>query len=155
MRAARLTLASAALLLLSTPPAVSAPPAPGGAPSMDPIIFAAGERCPFPIAITVRDNSAVRHELPSGILIISGQVRATVTNMETDASRAYNISGPVTFDPATNRVVMVGSSLIGAPPDIGGPFLIVTSGRVSFIDGQPIDQPLRGHVRHDVCADLA
>jgi hypothetical protein len=33
--------------------------------------------------------------------------------------------------------------------------LILTSGTLSFIIGQPIDVPLRGTVRQDVCAALA
>jgi hypothetical protein len=70
----------------------------------------------------------------------------------------YNISGPGTLDEATGRVSLKGLNLISNDPNISGaepPFLWVTSGNVGFILGEPIDQPLRGHILHDVCAELA
>jgi hypothetical protein len=78
-----------------------------------------------------------------------------VTNQVTGESRTYNISGPGRFDPATNRLTLFGQSLIVQPSSVGTPFLIITSGQVGFIVNQPIDQPLRGHIGHDVCAELS
>jgi hypothetical protein len=142
----------AALLLLAQP-ASSAPTVPNGETTT--ITFAAGEVCPFGVEITATSGQMERVTLPNGIVIITGPIVATVTNQDTGASKTYNISGPTQFDPATGRVVVTGPNLIIAPADSGGPFLIVTSGRVSFIIGEPIDVPLRGHVSHDVCAELS
>jgi hypothetical protein len=73
-------------------------------------------------------------------------------------SATFNISGPGKFDPATGRLTARGTNVILGPEGSTGdapPFLILTSGTLSFIIGQPIDVPLRGTVRQDVCAALA
>jgi hypothetical protein len=115
----------------------------------------AGVVCPFPIEITVVANQAVRTTLPNGVQVITGPATATVTNGATLEQAEYNISGPGFFDPATGRLTLGGQSLIVQKVDVGDPFLITTSGRVGFIVNRPIDEPLRGHVSHDICAELA
>ena len=114
-----------------------------------------GQPCDFQILVEITANAKQRAELPNGVLVITGPGIATVTNRVTGKSITYNISGPGKFDPATNRLSLKGQSLISQPPAVGAPFLITTSGNVSFIVNQPIDQPLRGHISHDVCAELA
>ena len=114
-----------------------------------------GQPCDFEILVEVTAKQFVRAELPNGELVITGPGIATVTNVETKKSITYNISGPGTFDPATNRLSLKGQSLIASGPTDPTPFLITTSGNVSFIQGEPIDEPLRGHISHDVCAELA
>ncbi|GAB3832409.1 hypothetical protein ACFPIJ_36290 [Dactylosporangium cerinum] len=152
IRATAIQLVTTVALLLLAQPASSAPAVPKGETFT--LAFAAGEVCPFGVEITATSAQTERVTLPNGIVIITGPAVATVTNQDTDASETYNISGPTQFDPATGRVVVTGRNLIQAPAGSGGPFLIVTSGRVSFILGQPIDVPLRGHVSHNVCAEL-
>jgi hypothetical protein len=150
-RIARLTLASAAIVLLSPQAAMSAPPV----PTTTIIDFAAGEVCSFPVHIVAVGTANFRRQLPNGVQIFTGPLTATVTNVTTNASRTYNVSGPVFYDPQTNQIVEQGSNLISAIPTSGGPFLIVTDGRVGFPLNEPINQPLRGHIAHDVCAELA
>jgi hypothetical protein len=144
-------LVSLSALLLVGGPAEAAPAVPGGTPQ--PLDL--GQPCDFQILIEVTAKQFVRAELPNGSLVVTGPGIATVTNLETKKSITYNISGPGKFDPATNRLSLKGQSLISQPPEVGDPFLITTSGNVSFIVNQPIDQPLRGHISHDVCAELA
>jgi hypothetical protein len=159
IRTAMIQLVGAVSLLLLAQPASSAPAAPAApaAPKGETTAFtlAAGVVCPFGVEITATSGQLERAALPNGLVIIAGPAVATVTNQTTGAAETYNVSGPARFDPATGRVVATGQNLIIGPADAGGPFLIVTSGRVSFILGRPIDVPLRGHVSHDVCAELA
>src|SRR3954465_8501595 len=144
-------LVSLSALLLVGRPAEATPAVPGG--TTGPLDL--GQPCNFEISATATTNQFVRAELPNGALVITGPGIATVTNVETGKSITYNISGPGKFDPATNRLSLKGQSLISSGPNDPTPFLITTSGNVSFIQGQPIGEPLRGHVSHDVCAELA
>ena len=142
-------LVSFAGLLLVGGPAEAAPTVPGGTPE----VVDLGQPCDFEILVEVTAKQAVRDELPNGVLVITGPGIATVTNVETEKSITYNISGPGKFDPATNRLSLKGQSLISN--EIGDPFLITISGNVSFNVGEPIEEPLRGRISHDVCAELA
>jgi hypothetical protein len=142
-------------LLLAAGLASAAP----AVPNSEPFTFLeakAGQVCSFDILVTVTANQLVRTTLPNGDLVITGPGTATVTNQEPGGESAtYNISGPGTFDPETGRLTLFGQSLIVQPKKVGDPFLITTSGQVSFIIDQPIDEPLRGHISHDICAELA
>ena len=151
IRAAIIPVVSVAALLILAHPASSVPAVPKG----QTVTFNPGVVCSFGVEITATSQQLERSTLPNGVVIITGAAIATVTNLTTRASATYNISGPTRFDPATNRLVLTGNNLIIGPADSGGPFLIVTSGLVSFIANQPIDTPLRGHISHDVCAELA
>jgi hypothetical protein len=133
---------AAALLLLAQP--ASAQPCPEGA-----VCFRAGTACDFAVSIVQTGEQQERVELP-GVLIFTGRSTATVTNLETGASRTYNISGPVQFDPSTNEVTLFGPSLVVEPERDG--FLIYTHGQVTFVVNESIDEQL-GNQR-DVCADL-
>ena len=155
-----LTLSASALLLAQ--PAWSAPPPPDVEPFT---ILAPGTGpndvarvCDFDVQIDVFSEAVVRATLPNGLLVIAGKTVSTVTNLNTGESADYNISGPGTFDPTTNRLTLRGNNLILGPEGSTGgedPFLIVTGGTLSFIQSEPIDVPLRGHIQHDVCAELA
>ena len=134
-------------------PVIAAPNPPGGG-ALEYLTASAGEICPFPLRIDITAAQAVRTTLPNGLLLITGPATATVTNTESQESLTYNISGPGTFDPTTKRYTLFGQSLIVQPSSVGTPFLITTSGRVSFIENQSIDQPLRGHISHDICSEL-
>ncbi len=96
-----------------------------------------------------------RTVLPNGETVITGAGIAKVTNLDTGKSITYNISGPAKLDKATGRLSLKGQSLIFSGPNDPTPFLITTSGNVGFIINEPIDEPLRGHISHDVCAELA
>ena len=147
-------LVSLSALLLIAGPAEAVPAVPNGT-TLDPF----ETPCPdFRVRVEQTSNSLIRTELPNGVQVIAGAGIAKVTNLETGKSITYNISGPGTFDPATGRLSLKGQSLISNDPSVSGaepPFLWVTSGNVGFIIFQPIDEPLRGHISHDVCAELA
>lgn len=144
-------LVSLSALLLVGGPAEAEPTVPGGTPE----VVDLGQPCDFEILVQVTANAKQRAELPNGELVITGPGIATVTNVETGKSITYNISGPGKLDKATGRLSLTGQSLISSGPNDPTPFLITTSGNVGFIIGQPIDEPLRGHISHDVCAELA
>jgi hypothetical protein len=153
-------LCALALLLLALP-AWSAPKVPTGQPFTllfpDPNV-PVGPVCDFPVSITGTSAQAPRATLPSGQMVITGPAVATVTNLVTGESVTFNISGPSLFDEETGRVTLRGTNLIIGPLGSSGgdtKFLIFTAGTVSFIQGQPIDEPLRGTVIQDVCAELA
>ena len=143
-------------LLLPAQPAWSAPKVPTGEPFT--LSFGAGEVCDFAIVITGTSAQAARVTLPSGQIVITGPAVATVTNDVTGESATYNISGPFLFDEDTERVTLRGTNLIIGPLGSSGDntkFLIFTAGTASFILNHPIDEPLRGTVIQDVCAELA
>jgi hypothetical protein len=70
-----------------------------------------------------------RVTLPNGVIIFSGRSTATVTNLDTGASMTYNVSGPVQLQPSTNRVTLLGPSLVVEPDPDG--FLIQSKGQVT------------------------
>ena len=119
----------------------------------------AGELCEFAVSIEI--VSATTGTKPPGStddnLIFTGPIRATVTNTETDVSRTYNISGPTFIDTTTdpNGFVLTGPALILQPAslDIGDPFPITTSGRVTFAKNNTIASH-HGRITHDICAEL-
>ncbi len=91
-----------------------------------------------------------RVTLPNGVIIFSGRSTATVTNLDTGASMTYNVSGPVHLQPSTNRVTLLGPSLVVEPDPDG--FLIQSKGQVTFVVNESIDEQLG--TQRDVCADL-
>jgi hypothetical protein len=131
--------------------AAAAPTVPGGE-FVPAGTFAAGNLCPFAVQIDFKSGQVQRSTLPNGIQIITGPGAARVTNTDTGASKIYNASGPTKFDPETNRVTVTGLNLIPAPAGQGGPFLWLTSGKVSFVLNNPIETRT-GHIT-DVCAEL-
>jgi hypothetical protein len=113
------------------------------------VCFRAGTACDFAVSIVQTGEQQERVELP-GVLIFTGRSTVTVTNLETGASRTYNVSGPVQFDPDTQRVTLLGPSLVIEPERDG--FLIQTRGQVTFVLNEPIEEQLG--TQRDVCADL-
>lgn len=143
-------------VLLSAGPASAAPKVPQGTDfkfSVD-----AGELCPFGVEFTGRSSASTPDDptatLPDGTRVLNGPAVVTVTS-ETGKSATYNISGPA-FRSATDHLVVTGQNLILQPAslNIGDPFAIVTNGRVTFQENNPIET-FSGHVAHDVCAELA
>jgi hypothetical protein len=123
---------------------------PASAKDSDPT-FSAGTLCEFKVSIVQTGVQQERVTLPNGVVILTGRSTATVTNEQTGVSRTYNVSGPVQFDPKTDRVTLFGPSLVFEPRRDG--FLIQTRGQVTFVLNQPIEEQLGS--QRDVCADLA
>jgi hypothetical protein len=117
--------------------------------------FPAGEVCPFPVNIVVRDGTKI-HDTGQGDIIIAGPLSATVTNTATGATQSFNASGPlfITGGSAT-PTVGTGPQLISQPAsrNVGPPFLIYTTGRVTFTAIFTIES-FSGRVT-DVCAELS
>jgi hypothetical protein len=92
---------------------------------------------------------------PNDNLIVTGPIRITVTNTDADVSRTYNISGPTFVDTTTGSIVLTGPALILQPAsrNVGDPFLITTSGRVTFTENNTIES-IQGRITHDICAEL-
>jgi hypothetical protein len=146
---ARATVASvscASALLLLAQPASAQEKCPEGA-----LCFPAGTVCDFAVMIVSTGEQLERATLPNGVIILTGRSTATVTNTETGVSRTYNITGPTQYDPSTNRVKLLGPSLVYEPEGDG--FLIQTKGTVTFIVNESIDKQLG--TQRDVCADLS
>jgi hypothetical protein len=104
--------------------------------------------CDFPVTIGAVGEQLERTTLPNGVVIITGRQVATVTNAQTGEAAAFNVSGPVQFDPDANRVTLLGPSLV-----LGEGLLIQTKGQVSFVLNEPIEAQVGTHT--DVCAVLA
>jgi hypothetical protein len=158
MRGRRTRILGAAAVLAS---AVAIIPGVAGAapavPKADPVElqFPAGELCPFPVEIVVLDGTKI-HDTGNGDIIVAGPISATVTNGTTGATRTYNASGPVFFRSGPDvPTVGTGPQLILQPAsrNVGPPFLIYTTGRVTFTPNFTIASRT-GHVT-DVCAELS
>jgi hypothetical protein len=147
--------AGCAAALLSATQSLAAPAVPNGETSV--IDAPADELCPFAVSIEVVSAAEERPGSTDDNLIFTGPARITVTNTETDVSRTYNISGPTFIDTTTgpNGLVLTGPALILQPASfgLGDPFLITTSGRVSFTEDNTIDR-IQGRIAHDICAEL-
>lgn len=154
-RSIALLAAALASCLVVVQPAQAAPPAvPHGEPFE--ILSPAGEYCAFPLRIFGDSASVVRPGSPNGDVIITGALALTVTNLATDESRSYNVSGPTFIDAQTGLQVYVGPALIGQPVGVSAedPFLIITRGRWTF-DPSTTVHTFRGKIAHDICAELA
>jgi hypothetical protein len=151
-------------LLLVGGPAEAAPAVPGGTTSDFPFTV---PPCDFPVSATTTakfvpdpnstelPNGPIRTVLPNGLSVVTGPAIATVTNELTGKSITYNISGPGKIDFNTGFLSLKGQNLIASGPNDPTPFLRITSGNVSFFVNQPPEEALRGHISHDVCAELA
>jgi hypothetical protein len=149
--------AGCAAALLSATQSLAVPAVSNGQTSL--IEAPAGELCQFAVSIEVVSAAKERPGSTSDNLILTGPARITVTNTtaDPDVSRTYNISGPTFVDTTTDPlgIVLTGPALVLQPASlgIGDPFLITTSGRVSFAANNPIDTR-HGRITHDVCAEL-
>ena len=171
----KITRMSLALLAALVAPIVLAGPAQAAPPQAEPATFTlegtetpAGDDgyCPFSVRVDYISNQKVTETTsPDGSTVtrFAGFASATVTNLETQESLTYKISGPGTVvsnpDDSFSGVVRgqnllwttVANSFEGVPP------LAYTTGRVTFeVDetGQTTGYTLSGR-RIDVCAALA
>src|SRR3954470_3678679 len=141
----------AALFALALPGSATAAPAVPGADLVTAVDAPAGELCSFPVLIQVRDGTRL-HDSGHGAVFSTGPLVAVVTNETTHASLTLNISGPTLVDRSTGRTILVGRELILQPAsrNIGPPFLLVNSGRVTFTEQNTI-ATRTGKVRN-ICA---
>lgn len=131
--------------------AAAAPVVPGG--QQFKLDFPAGEFCAFPVEIAGVDGQ-VTHDTGTGDMLVIGPAAATVTNLDTGAMRTFNVSGP-THIAADGSTVDTGPFLIGQPAsrNVGPPFLIYTTGQVTFTPEDTI--ATRTGAVTDVCAELS
>ena len=148
----RVVLPLALLALLLTPSvALGVPPKREALPPPASIEAAAGEVCAFPVLIEFLDskNKALTFTDKSGTpvrQIITGKLRARVTNLVTEESLVMNISGPAFLSfteegrPAT--VTLGGRALLilRAGIDVAPPGVFLTSGRVVLAISFTIDK---------------
>jgi hypothetical protein len=151
--------AGCAAALLSATQSLAVPAVPNGQTSL--IEAPAGELCQFAVSIEVVSAAKERPGSTSDNLILTGPARITVTNTtaDPDVSRTYNISGPTFIDTTTGPtgLVLTGPALILQPRSLhpeDDPFLITTSGRVTFTEDNTIDS-IQGRITHDICAELS
>ena len=125
--------------------------------------------CGFEVQVTVLVNREFAKTLKTSdgsmILLLSGSVTASYTNLETGKTITENISGPsktTIFPDGSYTTVEKGrNELHLAPADaarFGLPTVSVTVGArsASFApDGSVLSLSLNGHVAVDVCAELS
>jgi len=125
--------------------AIGAPAVPG----VDPIVFdaPAGEFCAFPIELSLLDGTKLQSG--AGVVVSTGPLSVTVTNLATGISQTFNASGP-TFRDGT----LTGTAIIGQPLSrgVGPAFLIINRGRVTFTPQNTINTITGSQI--DVCAAL-
>jgi hypothetical protein len=125
-RNARATAFAVALLVILAVPtaALAAPKVPGAEPVV--LTFTGEDRvCSFPVQLTILDGTRLRPG--QGMVIVTGPLTVTVTNLDSGASQTFNASGP-TFNEGQ---VLVGPAIILQPASagLGEPFLIYNRGQ--------------------------
>jgi hypothetical protein len=128
----------------------------------EPVEFAAGEVCPFPVRIeNVAGNPTIKI-FPDGRELITGTARDRVTNLASGESTVVTTSGSFLVTPLPNgnlRFDIRGQALIFLfARDVGGPGLISIRGRLVEVLDPEADVitafQLRGQ-RTDICAELS
>ena len=153
-RNARATAFAVALLVILAVPtaALAAPKVPGAEPFE--LTFEGKDRvCSFDVLLTILDGTRLHED--QDIVISTGPLTVTVTNLDSGASQTFNASGP-TFN---NGQVLTGPAIILQPAslNVGEPFLIYHRGRVVFTannDGILTIASITGETV-DICAALS
>jgi hypothetical protein len=112
--------------------------------------------CSFTVHLEITANNEYQTTFVSGQQLITGALKARVTNNDTHVFVDLNISGPIQVFPQENRVVSLGPSLwTFTDPQPGLPRLAVTYGRLEANTTQPFTvTSVSGRVV-DVCALLS
>ena len=164
MRRVLSVLAAIALIALSAAPALAARPEKEPDVIGDPLTFPAGEVCDFDLRETVKIDTGKSIVFPpeddgAQRVLVNGHIVATVTNLETDQSVTYNISGPGTFTYGdTLEIDATGTWLFyNFEGDAGGPGMWLSTGKshleIDLATGQWLSfTPARNTI--DVCAVL-
>jgi hypothetical protein len=112
--------------------------------------------CPFPVRLEITANKEYVKFFSDGRILVNGKLFARITNLNTGESLDVNISGPAHITLVSERAAGRGIWLL-FPEDVGGPGLILTTGRVDVVrgeDGFITNLTVRG-TSVDVCAALA
>lgn len=128
----------------------------------EPLEFAAGEVCPFPVRIEPVRLTAWATFFEDGRILVTGSGAQLVTNEDTGGSVFLTTAGSVSITPLSDG--NEASSLHGRflllffDGDVGGPGLIHTTGRVDEVfdtsTGAITSSVIRGQ-SSDVCAELS
>jgi hypothetical protein len=112
--------------------------------------------CPFPVLLEITANKEYVKVFSDGRFFVNGKLFVRITNLDTGESLDANVSGPAHISLLGERTAGRGIFLL-FPEDVGGPGIIITTGRVDIVrgeDGFITDLNVRG-TRFDVCAALA
>jgi hypothetical protein len=112
--------------------------------------------CQFPVLLEITANKEYVKFFSDGRLFVNGKLFARITNLDSGESIDVNISGPAHLTLDSERTSGRGIFLL-FPEDVGGPGLVLTTGRVDVIrgeDGFITDLSVKG-TTFDVCAALA
>lgn len=152
-RSLRLFVATALVALLA------ATAASAGKPVREPLFlegFELPKVCAFPVFIEITANKEFVTFFEDGRIHVTGKLFARLTNLDSGESLDLNISGPALISPDSERIHGRGLFIL-FPEDVGGPGLVLTTGRLDIIRGEDgfVDEfDLRGR-SVDVCAALA
>jgi hypothetical protein len=128
----------------------------------EPLEFAAGEVCPFPVRLEYVATNASAKTFPSGRTLLTGRSTERATNLASGESIDLKTHGSILTSPLPNgdqRIVARGRQIIYLfAQDVGGPALLLATGRVAEVLDTETDTitsfRLRGQ-RRDLCAELA
>jgi hypothetical protein len=112
--------------------------------------------CPFPVLLEVTANKEYVTFFDNGRILVTGKLFVRLTNVDEPSNVLnLNVSGPAVIT-ETERILGRGLFVL-FPEDVGGPGLVLTTGRVDIIRGEDgffTDFTVRGTTT-DVCAALA
>jgi hypothetical protein len=113
--------------------------------------------CPFPVLLEITANKEFVTFFDDGRILVTGKLFVRLTNVDEPSNVLdLNISGPAHITPLTERSAGRGLFVL-FPEDVGGPGLVLTTGRVDIVRGEDgffTDFTVRG-TTVDVCAALA
>jgi hypothetical protein len=112
--------------------------------------------CAFPVRLEITANKEYVKLFSDGRIFVNGKLFVRITNLDTGESLDVNVSGPAHITLVSERSAGRGIFLL-FPQDVGGPGLILTTGRVDVVrgeDGFITNLTVKG-TSVDVCAALA
>lgn len=118
----------------------------------------AGAVCSFEVGFEFVSNKQTVTFFGDGRIFITGQFKVRITNLDSGKAITVNAPAPYMIDSSGSEVVVGrGIGLLFAGFDVGGPALVLASGRVVLTrapDGSLSNVEIHGHVT-DLCAVLA
>jgi hypothetical protein len=118
----------------------------------------AGDVCSFPVSFEFVTAKGIFKFFSDGRILITGQLKVRLTNLDTEKALELNISGPGHID-ASGTEIALGSGIfiLFDGIDVGGPALLFTHGR--FVVTRAPDGSISNIEVHgtstDLCAALA
>lgn len=156
MRMGRRTVAVLAAVLMTV---LAAGAATAAQPIREPLVFEDEvlTLCSFPVLAEFTANKEYVTFFEDGRILVTGKLFVRLTNLDDPSnSLTLNISGPAHISPLSERIAGRGLFLL-FPEDVGGPGLILTTGRVDVVrgeDGFITNLSVKG-TSVDICAALA